>query len=82
LLGCLKATTELDQYNANIDPKSQVNMFLQGIKADARVNPQLLAVKAIIVSNDEINCDLFKAINSFKDTMWQVTGMSTGRLDQ
>jgi hypothetical protein len=74
-----KANTELDRYNANIDPKSQVNMFLQGIKADARVNPQLLAVKAIIVSNDEINGDLFRAINSFKDTMRQVTGMSTGR---
>jgi hypothetical protein len=57
-------------------------MFLQGIKADARFNPQLLAVKANIVINDEINGDLFGAINSLKDMMCQVTGMSTGRLEQ
>jgi ribosomal protein L19E len=39
-------------------------------------------VKAIIVSNDSTKGDLTKAINSFKDTMRQVTGMSTGRLEQ
>jgi hypothetical protein len=43
-----KANNELNQYNANIDPKSQVTALLQGIRADSRINPQLLA---IIVSN-------------------------------
>jgi hypothetical protein len=77
-----KANNELNCCNANIDPKSQVTVFLQDIKADARTNPQLLAVKAIIVKNEETNSGLFHAINSFNDTMRQVTGMCTGRLDQ
>jgi hypothetical protein len=32
----VKANNELDRYNANVDGESQVNLFLKGIRTDAR----------------------------------------------
>ena len=75
----LKANNELDRYNANVDGGSQVDAFLKGIRADARTNPHLLSVKAIIVNNDNTKNNLRNAITSFKDTMRSIGGVSSER---
>jgi hypothetical protein len=75
----IKANNELDRYNANVDGESQVNSFLNGIRADHRTNPQLLSIKAIIINNADTRRDLRRAIISFKDTMRAMGGTSTDR---
>jgi hypothetical protein len=46
----IKANNELDRYGANVDGESQENAFLKGIRSDARLNPQILAIKTIVLN--------------------------------
>jgi hypothetical protein len=43
----VKQNKELNPYNANVDGQSQVQFFLDGIKADKR-NPAISAIKIFI----------------------------------
>ena len=65
----IKANNELDRYNANVDGESQVQSWLANIKADAKINPHLLAIKAIIRNDTESKSDLRKAVIKFKDNL-------------
>jgi hypothetical protein len=74
----MKANNELNNYGANVDGVSQVRAFLKGIRADARVNPHLMAVKAIVVNGPTTMDNLKNAIITFKDTMRTIDGSSSG----
>ena len=73
----MKANNELNNYGANVDGVSQVRAFLKGIRADARVNPHLMAVKAIVVNGPTTMDNLKNAIITFKDTMRTIDGSSS-----
>jgi hypothetical protein len=75
----VKSNNELDRYNANVDGESQVNAFLKGIRADARLNPQILAIKALVLNGENSKNNLRSAIVTFKDTMRQLMGASNER---
>jgi Reverse transcriptase (RNA-dependent DNA polymerase) len=70
----IKANNELDRYKSNVDGESQVNAFLKGIRTDHRQNPQLLSIKAIVLTNPDTRSNLSSAIITFKDTMRQIAG--------
>jgi hypothetical protein len=74
-----KANNELNRYKANVDGRTQVDNFLKGIRADSRVNPHFLSIKAIIVNDPITNSDLVKAVQVFKDTMRLLMGTSSER---
>jgi hypothetical protein len=74
-----KANNELDRYQANVDPEPQVANFIKGVRADARINPHLLPIKAIMIANPESKRDLLKAVTLFKDMMRQLMGTSSDR---
>ena len=75
----VKANNELERYNSNVDGESQVNAFLRGIRADGRLNPHLLPIKAIILNGDTTRNNLGNAIIAFKDTMRQIVGITNER---
>jgi hypothetical protein len=75
----VKANNELDRYDSNVDGESQVNAFLKGVRADARQNPHLLAIKTIILIGPTTRNNLRNAIIAFKDTMRQILGASNER---
>jgi hypothetical protein len=75
----IKANNELDCYGANVDRELQVNAFLKGIQSNARLNPQILAVKTIVLNGDTTKNNLRNAIIAFKDTMRQLIGASNKR---
>ena len=65
----LRANNQLDCYDANIDPTSQVTAFLKGIKADQRNNPGLMSVKTIVATHPTASNNIWKAVELFKETM-------------
>lgn len=75
----VKANNELDRYSSNVDGESQVNAFLKGIRTDARQNPHLLPIKAIILNGENTRNNLAGAIIAFKDTMRQIVGTTNER---
>jgi hypothetical protein len=70
----IKANSKLDRYNAYVDPESQVNLFLYGIRTDTRLSTQLLLIKRIILNGDNTKNNLQNAMNTFKDTMRNLGG--------
>jgi hypothetical protein len=75
----ITSNNELDRYNANVDSESQVNAFLRGIRADTRLNPCLLPIKAIIFNVENTRNNLLNAIIIFIDTMRQISGVANER---
>jgi hypothetical protein len=64
----VKQNNELNQYNANVDGQSQVQFFLDCIKAGDR-NPTVSAIKIFIEQQLSTKGDLLQAIIAFKDSL-------------
>ena len=73
------ANRDLDRLQANVDGRSQVISFLQGIKADHNTNTHLMAVKTQILSHTIWSDKLDDAIIHFKDMMNKLGGMTNNQ---